>query len=608
MKLIIFNIALFVLEIIILIIISILYKRNKYTINERTELKEVMKLEERYRLATEGSNDGLWDWIIEKKEFFISAKCQDMIGVNIIDNKMSLETFFNLVHFEDRDFLKERFKEHVEGKTDYLKAEIRIKNNKDIYKWFSLKGKAIFDEKLIAIRIAGSNTDITDRKLAEEKVNFMAYYDTLTELPNRTYSEKYLNELLEVADISKDRIGIAALDLDNFKNINDTIGHTFGNKLLIKVAELLKSCYYGKVGMFSRIGGDEFIFILPSIESEEELKLLAEEILQALNVPILISDNEINITSSIGLTMFPKDGIDSVTLLKNVDTAMYSAKSIGKNNYQMFVKEMNLKMLEKSKLEKSLRKALEKNEFVVYYQPQINIITGEVVGMEALVRWNNPILGMVSPMDFIPLAEETGLIIPIGEFVLRTACRKNKEWQDKGYEHLRVAVNLSARQFQQKNLLEVIQNILKETGLEPKWLELEITESIAMQDMNYTLNVLEKLIDLDIHISLDDFGTGFSSLNYLKLLPINILKIDKSFVDDIDKSSKEAAIARAIIAMAHSMALVIVAEGVEQIGQLEFLKGQGCEKAQGYLFSKPVTEEQFEEILNGKLVVDKYID
>ena len=602
------NIFILGTEVIVLVIIAIFYRNNRYYFKKRKDIQEIVKQEERYRLATEGANTGLWDWNIEKNELFLSKEFQAMLGCKELMDIDNIDNFLKVLNCEDREVLKEKFQEHINGKTDYLKAEIRIQSNKDISKWFSLKGKAIFNEAHKAVRIAGSISDITDRKEAEDKINFMAYYDTLTELPNRTYSEKYLNELLEVADISKDKIGIAALDLDNFKNINDTIGHTFGNKLLVKVAELLKKCYADKVGMFSRIGGDEFIFILPHIENEEDLKLLAEEVIQVLKLPIIVSDNEINITSSIGLTIYPKDGIDSVALLKNVDTAMYGAKSIGKNNYQFYVKEMNVKMLEKSKLEKSLRKAIENNEFVVYYQPQINISTGEVVGMEALVRWNNPFLGMVSPMDFIPLAEETGLIIPIGEFVLRTACKKNKEWQDKGYTHQRVAVNLSARQFQQKNLMEVIQNILEETGLEPKWLELEITESIAMQDMNYTLTVLEKLIDLGIHISLDDFGTGFSSLNYLKLLPINILKIDKSFVNDIDKSSKEAAIARAIISMAHSLSLVIVAEGVEHIGQLDFLKGQGCEKAQGYLFSRPVTEEQFDDILSGKILVDKYID
>ena len=443
-------------------------------------------------------------------------------------------------------------------------------------------------------------------KLSEEKYRVMAYYDTLTGLPNRICSERYLNDQLESSKVSKSKIGILTLDLDNFKNVNDTIGHTFGNRLLIAVAKLLRQLDVEKDGMFARIGGDAFMFIIPYVKDESVLKNLAENIIDILKAPIIIAEHEINITSSIGITMYPKDGEDSVTLLKNVDTAMYSAKEVGKNNYQFFVKEMNIRMLEKSKLEKDLRKAIKNNEFVVYYQPQINISTGDVVGMEALVRWKNPTLGLVPPMEFIPIAEETGLIIPIGEFVLRTACRKNKEWQDKGYAPKRVAVNLSGKQFQQKNLMEVIEDVLKETNLEPQWLELEITESIAMLDIDYTIIILHKLIDRGIHISLDDFGTGFSSLNYLKILPINILKIDKTFVDDIDKSPKEAAIARAIISMAHSMAMVIVAEGVEHIAQLEFLKDQGCDKAQGFLFSKPVTEEDFEEILNGKILVDKY--
>lgn len=571
------------------------------------ENQTILKLsEERYRLATEGGNDGLWDWNIINNEMFVSEKCAEMLGFNGDEFENRFEEVLKLVHEEDKDFLKAKFSEHVKGKEDFFKVEIRLKTKYDEYKWVLIRGKAVFDEYDKAIRLVGSNTDITDRKDVEDKVTYMAYYDTLTGLPNRIYSEKYLNEQLEAAESARSKIGILALDLDNFKNINDTIGHTFGNKLLIGVAELLKGLHVGKDGMFARIGGDEFMFVLPCLKGEHLLSDLAENIIDILKAPIIIGEHEINITSSIGITMYPKDGEDSVTLLKNADTAMYSAKAVGKNNYQFFVKEMNIIMLEKSKLEKNLRKAIKNNEFILYYQPQINIMSGDVVGMEALVRWKSPTLGLVSPMDFIPVAEETGLIIPIGEFVLRTACRKNKEWQDKGYAPKRVAVNLSGKQFQQNNLMEVIESILEETKLEPQWLELEITESIAMQDLDYTLVVLKKLITRGIHISLDDFGTGFSSLNYLKILPINILKIDKSFVDDIDKSIKEAAIARAIISMAHSMSLIIVAEGVEHIAQLEFLKGQGCDKAQGFLFSKPVTEEAFEEILNGNLVLDKY--
>ena len=574
---------------------------------ELQENQSILRLrEERYRLATEGTNDGLWDWDISENEIFISENCSRMLGFSGDEFNNKLENFLRLVHADDIGLLKTQFNEHINGNEDFLKAEIRLKTSDEGYKWILIKGKAVFDEEKNATRIVGSNTDITDRKDIEDKVTYMAYHDTLTGLPNRISSEKYLNEQLDESANSDNKIGVLALDLDNFKNINDTIGHTFGNKLLIAVAGLLKQLYKNEDGMFARIGGDEFMFILPYIKGEIVLKNLAENIIDILKAPIMIGEHEINITSSIGITIYPKDGKDSVTLLKNADTAMYSAKEVGKNNYQFFVKEMNILMLEKSKLEKDLRKAIKNTEFIVYYQPQINIMTGDVVGMEALVRWNSPTLGLVSPMNFIPIAEETGLIIPIGEFVLRTACRKNKEWQDKGYSPKRVAVNLSGKQFQQKNLIEVIESILEETQLEPQWLELEITESIAMQNLDYTLVVLKKLIAMGICISLDDFGTGFSSLNYLKILPINILKIDKSFVNDIDKNPKEAAIARAIISMAHSMALVIVAEGVEHIAQLEFLKDHGCDKAQGFLFSKPVTEEDFEKILNGKLLVDKY--
>ncbi len=548
----------------------------------------------RYKLAIDGVNDGIWDWDVKKDNVFTSERWKMILGYeNIIIN--GLESVLELIHPEDRSLVKNEVLNYIKGNSPSLGVEFRMKAKSGEYKWILARGKAIWDENGKPIRVAGSITDITERKISEEKINYMAYYDLLTGLPNRTLLLERFNIELAHARREGEKIALFFLDLDNFKNVNDTLGHSFGDEMLKIIGMKLKQ-YIRECDTVARFGADEYI-LLARIGELEDVTRVAARILELFKQPIIMGERKFYITASIGISIYPNDGDNVQTLLRNSDTAMYKAKELGKGNYQMFTQAMNRKVAEKLEMESSLRHAIENEEFVVYYQPVIDIKTRKIRGMEALLRWNHPENGIVPPIRFIPIAEESGLIIHIGEWVLKKACSQNKAWQDAGHEPHIVSVNLSARQFQQQDLVEMITGTLEETGLEACWLELEVTESLAMNDLDLTVKILTKLREIGIKVSLDDFGTGYSSLNYLKSLPINTLKIDKSFVHDITENSSEEAIAKAVIAMAHSMNLSVTAEGVETEEQLVFLEKQSCDKVQGYYFSKPLPVEDFEKLL-----------
>ncbi|HJT23638.1 MAG TPA: EAL domain-containing protein, partial [bacterium] len=434
--------------------------------------------------------------------------------------------------------------------------------------------------------------DITDRKRAEETIRRQAYYDVLTNLPNRTLFKDRLEQAMKHAHRNKQMLGVIVLDLDRFKNINETLGHILGDKLLVAVSERLLGVL-SESETIARFGGDEFTLLLPQVNSVEEATRHAQKIIELLGTPFKLNNHDLHVTTSIGMAFYPDDGENSEILLKNAETAMYRAKEQGRNNYQLYASVMNVSAFKQLLMENSLRRALEKEEFVVYYQPQIDLKTQKMIGAEALVRWQHPDLGLVFPTEFIGLAEETGLIVPIGEWVIRKVCAQNKKWQDAGCGKVCVSVNLSARQFQQRNLVATIAQILQETGLDPQYLGLEITETIAMKNADYTISALNELKKMHVHLSLDDFGTGYSSLSYLKRFPLETLKIDRSFVRDITTDPNDAAIVNAVVALAHSLKLSVVAEGVETEGQLSFLKSHDCDHVQGYIFSHPLSEENF---------------
>lgn len=431
-----------------------------------------------------------------------------------------------------------------------------------------------------------------ERRQYEKKIEYMAFHDPLTGLPNKRLFEQKLRHALETAKYNDHMVGVMYLDLDRFKLINDSLGHHVGDLLLQEISTRLRKLLRNGDDIF-RQGGDEFTILLDKVTHEEAINV-SEKILKAVAKPFVIESREIFITPSIGISLYPFDGKDIETLMKKADIAMYHAKDYGKNNYKFF--DSFLDTVKQLELETHLRKALDQNELILYYQPKINLNTDRIVGVEALIRWNHPKLGLITPAQFIPLAEETGLIVPIGEWALRTACIQQKAWLNQGLPPMIMSVNLSLRQFFQSDIIKTISKILFETNIDPQYLELEITESMTM-DVEIAIKVLHQLKNLGVNISIDDFGTGYSSLSYLKNLPIHRLKIDQSFIRDMSIDYKDKSIVASIISMAHNLRLKVTAEGVETEEQSSFLKEQGCDEAQGYYFEKPLPPNELEKIL-----------
>lgn len=429
----------------------------------------------------------------------------------------------------------------------------------------------------------------------DHKLRKIAHYDNITALPNRHYFNQRLEDVIADATREKEHIGVLFIDLDNFKVVNDTLGHNVGDILLKTISGRIAGTLRGS-DCICRIGGDEFAVILQELPGHNEAAVVAGKILNELAQPVWLNDSEIYIGASIGISLFPDDAPDMNTLLRCADVAMYYAKSRGKNNFQLFQQDMEGKALKRLALESAMRRALENNEFILHYQPQVDLVSGKTVAVEALIRWPRPDLGVVGPSDFIPVAEESGLIIPIGEWVLRTACRQAKEWMDAGTP-LRVAINLSGRQFADERLVANVLAITGEVGLPPSMLELEITESMLMESKDASVDKLEELKSAGFMLSVDDFGTGYSSMSYLKRFPIHALKIDRSFIQELPGNQDDAAITRAIISMANSLGLAIVAEGVETTEQRQFLRDNGCKVSQGFFFGKAVPPDQIVQLV-----------
>ncbi len=451
---------------------------------------------------------------------------------------------------------------------------------------------AIHDRNGRLTNYAALFSDISQIKDSEEQIRSLAYYDPLTNLPNRRLLEDRLQVALAHAHRNHGRVAVMFVDLDRFKRINDSLGHEVGDQLLIEIARRLKACLR-EDDTVARMGGDEFVIVLSEIENEDAPAHAASRLIDSLRKPVVIEGRELVVTTSIGISLYPDDGKDAPTLIKNADVAMYRAKDDGRNSFQLYQATMNARSLEHLALEASLHHALERDQMVLHYQPIIDMRTREIVAAEGLLRWRHPDLGLVSPTDFIPLAEETGLIIPIGAWVLRTACLQHRAWRQTGMPPLKMMVNLSALQFRDPHLVKLVGNIIAETGIPPAQLVLELTESMLMDDSEYGIAVLEELRKIGVGLALDDFGTGYSSLAYLKRFPIDELKIDRLFIRDIDRNPGDAAIAHAIITLAHSMGLRVVAEGVESQDQLDILAENGCDMAQGFHFSQAVAADAF---------------
>ena len=433
-----------------------------------------------------------------------------------------------------------------------------------------------------------------------ENLRVQAAHDPLTGLPNRLLFSDRLTQMLAQAERENDLLAVAYLDLDGFKLINDTLGHNVGDLLLKDASERLSSCLRAS-DTLARMGGDEFTILLPHMSCSEDAVVVCRKILESLSEPFVLNGRDLSISASVGITMYPSDGSDVETLVKNADTAMYRSKEQGKNTCQLYTETLNIAAVERMALQESVRTGLERNEFLVYYQPRVDIRSGRILGVEALVRWQHPKLGLVLPDHFIPMAEETGLILPVGEHVLRAACAQNKAWHDQGFGPTVAAVNISGRQFQQGDLVATVTDVLNETGLDPRYLELELTESILTHTPGRTLESVRDLEAAGVRITIDDFGTGYSSLSYLKRFPVTAVKIDRSFVNDVTTNPDSAAIASAAIAMAHSLRLQVIAEGVETLQQLEFLRGLQCDEVQGYFISPPAPADEIALLLKKTL-------
>ncbi len=472
--------------------------------------------------------------------------------------------------------------------------------------------KVLNDE--LTSKNADLGSEIDNCKAKEARIEFLAYYDNLTSLPNRTLFLDRLTQAIAYSDRYDVKLGLLFLDMDNFKRINDTLGHQTGDLLIKAVADRISECIrssdvcshqdgpvHEKVGStVARLGGDEFTVLLTEIERPENAAKVAARILEAVSRPYVLNEYEVFITSSIGIAVYPLDSSNAEDLLKNSDIAMFKAKEHGRNTFEFYKKEMNETSLKRLGMESKLRRALERDEFILHYQPQLDMRSGKVTGMEALLRWEDPDLGVVPPAEFIPLAEETGLIIPIGEWVLHKACTQNKAWQEAGLKPVSMSVNISSQQFKKDNLGRTIVQTLEDTGLDPQHLTIEITESLMMQNLEKTVNRMHDLRERGVRFEVDDFGTGYSSLYYLKQIPLHALKIDRSFVQDLSGSADDRFIVNTIIAMAHSLKLQVIAEAVENEEQLSFLIENGCDGMQGYMLSRPIPALEVRKLIDGK--------
>lgn len=567
-------------------------------ITARKQAEEALReSEERLNLALKAAGLGTWYWDVAEDRIVWDDQMCLLCGLEPGTFPQGYKGFLSILHEEDRPRVEQDVSQTFTLEAPY-ETRFRVRWPDGSLHYLHTRGKLYRDQAGNPQRLTGVSWDVTEKELAESRLRekeehlyFLAHHDVLTSLPNRRLLQDRMQHALAKARRSGYQAALIYFDLDRFKTINDSLGHAIGDRVLKEIASRLAR-QVRETDTLARLGGDEFVVILEQVEEAEKVAAVAQKLLLELTREILVEGHSLYVTASAGISLFPTDSVDSEGLMKSAETAMYRAKERGKNMCQYFTPDMNARARELLQLESGLRQALEQQQLVLHYQPQVDLTTGELIGVEALVRWEHPERGMVPPGDFIPLAEETGLIVPIGEWVLRTACAQSQAWRQAGFSPMRMAVNISPRQFRQSDLIARVDEILRETGLEPSALELEVTEGVIMNDVEAAIATMEELGKMGVLLAIDDFGTGYSSLGYLKRFPIAGLKIDRSFVRDIPGDANDAQIAASVIALAHNMNLRVVAEGIETADQLAFLRDKGCEHGQGYYFSPPCTAEE----------------
>lgn len=535
-------------------------------------------------------------WITDarqRKLHYLSPGFETLTGKGHAEVLRRPRSWLQIVHPEDRERVRLARKALPHGEYN---VEYRIVAVDGTVRWVHDQAFPVRDAAGSVYRIAGIGADVTHRKEAEEKLLYLAHYDGLTELPNRVLFFDRLKQTLAQATRHATLTAVMFLDLDRFKVVNDTLGHAVGDGLLKQVAERLRKCMR-QGDTVARFSGDEFVLIVNDLHDVENARMIAQKVLQAFAEPFQVMGYEMFVSTSIGISMYPSDNDDEHALLKNADTAMYRAKESGRNNFQFYTREMNARALYRLNLENDLRHALERREFRLHYQPKACLRTGRITGVEALLRWQRPDFGLVPPADFVPLLEDTGLIVPVGEWVLAEACRQLAAWREAGTDPVSIAINISARQFASRTLGETLERVLREQRADPRCIELELTESLLMGNTEQAVRTLEHLKALGLRLSIDDFGTGYSSLSYLRRFPIDALKIDRSFIAEIITDSGNATITRAVIGMAHNLGLKVVAEGVETAEQMTFLAENGCDEVQGYYLARPQPAHEVERLL-----------
>ena len=574
-------------------------RRHASEVEARRLAQALAVSEERYALAAAGSNDGLWDWDLETDQIYLSARWKSLLGYREDDVGSQPESWFELVHPEDLELLQAQIEAHLKGQTPHFENEHRIRTRAGEFRWVQTRGLAVRDAGGEPHRFAGSQRDITDRKQAEEKLTHAALHDELTGLPNRAlFTDRLDNAVKRFRRRPENHFGVIFLDLDRFKVINDSLGHLAGDKLLRSIARRLESCL--RVGdTVARLGGDEFAILLEDIADFAEVDKVAERIDRELEKPFAVHGHEFYTGASLGIALSSTGYEQPEDLLRDADTAMYRAKSEGRGRRVFFDPTMHERAMARLHLENDLRRAVERQEFEVYYQPLVDLAAGRLIGFEALVRWRHPENGVMAPAEFLGVAQETGLSARIGWWVLGEASRRLKAWQERvpWARELVVSINLDAQQMSSAELLERVDSELSATDLEPRCLRLEITEAMIIDNPELTGRVLSSLRDQGIGLYVDDFGTGYSSLSQLHRFPVDTLKIDRSFISRMGTAGEDLEIVRTIVSLAHNLRLTVLAEGVETEDQLTGLKGLGCEYAQGFLFARPLAPGAVEDLL-----------